>query len=155
MMDFTSRKAEESDLDAILSLFNKSIRETAIKDYSPTQIDAWIGKSDQNKWKARIREQHFLTCETESGMAGFASITNEGYLDLLFVHPDFSGQGIATRLLSMMEAAARDFGCSHIESDVSLTAKGVFLVMGYEVESEQLVSIGAEKLKNFKMVKKL
>mgnify|MGYP006291093619 CR=1 FL=1 len=152
-MDIIIRRAVPADVDAMLRLFDESIRGLAFKDYSPTEIDAWIGKADRDKWLHRIKEQHFMICEMESTLAGFSTITKEGYLDLLYVHPDYVGKGIATRLLSQMEGAARKFNCSQIEADVSLTAKGVFLVMGYEIVSEHLVSVGEEQLKNFKMIK--
>ncbi len=154
-MEVHIRQAEPDDLENILHVFRESIQGIAIIDYSTEQIEAWSSKSDQKKWIDRINEQHFLLCETDGVLAGFSSITKSGYLDLLFVHPDYKGKGIATRLLSQIETAAKSFACEQIESDVSITAKSVFLVMGYQVVSEELVQAGDEMLKNFRMIKKL
>jgi len=83
-------------------------------------------------------------------IAGFGDITREGYLDRLYVHKDYQGQGIATALCNELENA--------IESDkftthASITAKPFFERRGYQVIREQQVTRNGVQLTNYVMEK--
>lgn len=86
-------------------------------------------------------------------IVGFADITTDGYLDHLFVHKDFQGQGIASGLLHRVEQEALGHGVKQIRTDASITAKPFFEHKGYVAVCAQTVSIRGVALGHFKMAK--
>lgn len=82
-------------------------------------------------------------------IVGFGDITADGYLDRLYVHRDFQGQGIATVLCNQLELQAKGTIVTH----ASITAKGFFEKRGYRTRKEQKVSRNGVWLKNYVMQK--
>ena len=64
--------------------------------------------------------------EYQKMLVGFASLTDEGALDFLYVHKDFQGKGIATALLKQVERIARKKGMAMLRTEASITARGFF-----------------------------
>jgi len=86
------RKYKASDLQAVVALFRRSVREIASRDYSPAQVSAWAPEvPDWPGWSKRLSAGVTFVCDHEDQIAGFARIEDNGYLDLLYVHPEFEG----------------------------------------------------------------
>jgi len=77
-----------------------------------------------------------------------------GYLDRLYVHKDFQGQGIATIIADELEkyAQRRDI---IITTEASITAKPFFEKRGYKTIKQQSVERKGQTLINFIMEKYL
>jgi putative acetyltransferase len=71
----------------------------------------------------------------------------------MFVHKDWQGRGIATRLLAEVEGIARTYGVTVITTEVSLTARSFFEKKGYKVIKEQKCQTNRLRLTNFVMKK--
>jgi putative acetyltransferase len=155
-MTLTLRPATATDLAALTALFYNTITTVNAADYDEAQVAAWrAGASNREGWLRRIAEQQFRVAERGETVVGFGSLSNDGYLDLLYVHRDMQRQGIARRLLEELEHVARTRGLSEITSDVSLTARPFFERYGFVVVREQQVVLRGIELTNFKMTKTL
>ena len=155
-MLLTIRKATYFDLDSITQLFSETIEAVNANDYSPQQINAWKnGALNKDKWLRKISEQYFLVGVTANNIVGFGSITQEGYLDFMYVDKDYQGKGVASKIYDSLERFAIDKAIDKIVSDVSITAKPFFERMGFEVLQQQQVDIDIIKLINYKMQKRL
>jgi len=122
------RKATTTDIDAIALLYRDTINTVNAKDYSKEQIQAWASTYiNQHAWAKRIEEQQFYAAIIKDIIVGFASIDNNSYLDLLYVHKDFQRQGIAAALLEVIESAAKEMGFKEITVQSSTTALPFFL----------------------------
>lgn len=152
----TIRKANQKDLQDILSLFENTVAEVNKHDYSASQLEAWKSSSeDRGRWLDKIKGQYFLVAEEEGMLTGFASITPEGYLDTMFVHKDHQRKGIAGSLIEALILNAREHGVSEIITEGSLTARPFFEKYGFEVISKQEVNRKGIAIANFKMRKQL
>jgi len=150
------RQANNGDLHLVLDLFGKTVRTINIKDYSKKQVEAWVESgSNPEQWLRRIQKQYMVIAEADSGTAGFASITNQGYLDVLFVDPAFQGRGIARALMDRMVDYARQKKVKQISAEVSITARSFFEYQGFELLHEQQVQRKGVSLTNYKMKKDL
>jgi putative acetyltransferase len=150
----TIRPATEADLATITRLFAETIRAVNARDYNEEQVRVWAAAAENGeKWRQRIMTQHFLVAEKGQRIIGFASLTHQGYLDLMYVDKDWQAQGIGRRLLRAIEETAGSLGIQRIESDVSITARPFFEKHGYRVENEQQVSIREVVFINYKMSK--
>lgn len=149
------RQATFDDIQSVKDLFKGSIFNICSKDYSPEQISAW-GKRGENDnvWRTRIQDQYFLIAELNQTIIGCVSLTTENYVDVMFVHYNHQGKGIASLLLRAIENRATYSYDNIISVDASITAKLFFKKKGYQVVKEQHVNIGTILI-NYKMIKYL
>lgn len=148
-------KATNSDLEDILQLFVNTINLICLKDYSPEQLKAWTaGAHDTERWSKKLQTQYFLLAKHQNELVGFASL-EKSHIDYLFVHHDFQGKGVATKLIEKLEEMARIESRQIITSDVSLTAQPFFKRMGFETLKRNTVNIRGSNLSNFSMQKML
>jgi len=148
--------ASISNLNEITNLFSQTIQFVASKNYSPQEIVSWSdGAKNTDNWLKRIDTHYFLLVKIENVLVGMASLDKSGYLDVIYIHHEFQGLGIASELLAKMENKAREDGHTVITSDVSITAKPFFLHKGYEVVKPQLVLCRGVVLRNYNVKKHL
>ncbi|MFN3194382.1 MAG: GNAT family N-acetyltransferase [Chlorobiota bacterium] len=156
-MKISIRRAKENDLDKIVSLFERTVSVINSKHYSPTEIEAWLDDPTRSdRFLSKIETQLFYACVDENDdVVGFSSITEEGYLDLMYVSTNHQREGIGQLLMEQMLVAAKIRNCKTIEADVSITAVPFFERNGFEIVREQYVERNGVKIKNFKMIKTL
>jgi len=151
------RELKEIDIPECIVLFQNTIHAVNAKDYSPTQLDAWAPKVKPKitpRWQT-LSENIAYVAEFENQMVGFGDLTRDGYLDRLFVHKDFQGQGIAAAIVQKLEERANELNLKEITTAASITAKPFFERSGFVVMKDQQVEIHGVKLTNFVMRKPL
>lgn len=94
-----------------------------------------------------------MVAEEGRVLAGFASWRLDGYLDLLFTHPRFARQGVASRLYIEIEGALRQAGVPRVFTHASLAARPFFEGKGFELEAEESVECRGVYLRRFRMQK--
>lgn len=72
---------------------------------------------------------------------------------MMFVHPEYQGLGIASRLLGSVEDEALKLGFSRIYTEASRTARPFFERKGFRVITKQIVEKRGQGLENFLMEK--
>jgi putative acetyltransferase len=150
------RTTTPADLDAIRQLFYDTVTQVNSRDYEPEQIEAWAAGSEKKEdWTQKMEEQYFLVAEAGDTIVGFCSLTRLGQLDFLYVHKDFQGMGIATKLLDTVIKIAEQMDMEVITSDVSITARPFFEKRGFQLMASQRVNLGGVLLFNFKMAQKV
>lgn len=83
-------------------------------------------------------------------IAGFGDIDETGYLDRLYVHKDYQGQGIASAICDCLESKIS----GKIVTHASITARPFFEKKGYKVVKEQQVERQNIFLTNYVMEKR-
>lgn len=149
------RKASEKDIPAITQLFKETIEAVNSKDYNGEQIKVWsAGHIYTDRWINRLTSQYFIVAVIDEVIVGFGSITPEGYLDMMYVHKNYQGIGIAYALVDELLANASKNNLSIVTSDVSITAKPFFEKKGFTVVTPQRKMMGGVEFLNYKMEKK-
>lgn len=151
------RKYSPSDFDEIITLFHNTVHHINIRDYTPEQVDAWApSEIDPIRWKVSLEENFTMVVEGEKGeILGFGNLSEEGYLDFLFVHMSYQGSGIASRILEALELRARSLGLVEIHTESSISARSFFESRGFISEKEQEKPCRGVNLTNFIMKKTL
>ncbi|BDA80589.1 acetyltransferase [Leptospira kobayashii] len=150
------RFAEKEDLEQIITLFRETVLAISRNDYNSEQLSAWANRSDsKDLWLRRISEQYFILCYKGNDLVGFASLKDDDYVDLLFVHHKSQGKGIGKLLLNTLTDHVQSLGGKSIKSHVSKTAKPLFETLGYKVVSPNIVRIGEVELTNYLMKKEM
>jgi putative acetyltransferase len=148
------RAYRPEDRDAVINVFVRAIRESASRDYSPGQIDAWAGV-DRIHASAAVHDRLIWVAVVDDLVIGFTDLELLGHLDRMYVHPEYEGRGVASALLNRLEDAARCQGLTKLFTEASITARPFFERRGFEVLSAQVVEFRGEKFANFKMEKRL
>jgi putative acetyltransferase len=140
------------DAEATLAIFLRAVRETARAHYSPEQVAAWAADyGDLNSWAAARAAVQTQLAIIDGHVAGFTDLDDRGYIDMLFVHPDFGRQGIASALLASMVALARQRGRPAVTTFASLTSRPVFERHGFVITRERYFGEGDGAAKTYEM----
>ncbi len=150
------RQATLEDIPQITSVFRDTITEINSKDYSEEQIKVWAsGADDADKWKERIKNFYFIVAEIDTTISGFAYLKNGNYFDGLFVHKDYQRQGIASKLMRIIESQVMMNGFESVKSDVSITALSFFDNKHYNIIKKQKKNFKGLVFENYVVEKKL
>lgn len=145
------REYTSSDCKQLAELFYQTVHVVNAKDYTNKQLDVWAtGYVDLKEWNKLFLEHNTLVAIKNSIIVGFGDIDKSGYLDRLYVHKDYQGQGIATAICNKLEQSVK--ACK-IVTHASITAKPFFEKRGYRVVREQQVERRGVLLTNYVMEK--
>lgn len=159
-MHFIIRKIKETELDECIMLFQQTVHSVNAKDYSEKELHAWAPLAEPKYldnyayWQSLLSNITYVA-EVDHHLVGFGDLTDDGYLDRLYVHKDCQGMGIATAIVNALESAANECGIHEIITHASITAKPFFEKMGFVVLKEQRQTVRGEALTNFIMKKML
>lgn len=146
------RRAEECDLEGILSLFKANV--LANEDYNEEQRQVWAASTEnRSMWLNKIKGEYFMLAHKDAKLVGFSSLGPMDYVDLIFVQIDEFGKGIAKQLLENIETEAKLNDLSQLYADVSVTGRGFFEKSGYHVVKTNRSIRKGIHLKNFRMKK--
>lgn len=144
------RAFRAADLDAVITIFRRAIREIACADYSPSQVEAWA-RVDRADFAARRDRQLTWIAEIDGVPAGFASLESGGHVDMLYADPDHRRRGIARALLATVTREADRLGLAALETEASITARPFFAAEGFRVVALETVSRKGETLQRYRM----
>lgn len=152
----TIRPFDPADTNVLRELFAQSIEYLTSVDYNDDQRLAWISAAeDPVVFEDRVWDAETFVVEVETEPAGFITLKNGAKIDMLYVHPYFVRQGVATMLIEKAEALASERGKTEISAEVSDTARPFFEAMGYVAKKRNLVPMEGLWLSNTTMVKTL
>lgn len=144
------RKYQQSDCKVLTELFYHTVHTVNAKDYTEEQLNAWAtGQVDLEKWNRSFQEHDSFVAVENGVIVGFGDIDQTGYLDRLYVHADYQGQGIAAAICDRLEQTVE----GNITTHASVTASPFFEKRGYHVIKEQQVERQGIFLTNFVMQK--
>ena len=137
-----------------MEVYTASIHSLAASYYSAEQITAWAPvPPDVARWEERLARLRTIVAESEGVLAGFASYTDDGYVDFLFTHPAFARRGVASSLYHRVESVLRAVGVSNVTAHVSLAARPFFDRHGFQLDAEECVECRGAYLRRFAMHK--
>ena len=140
------------DADVTLAIFIRAVRETARVHYSPVQVAAWAAESgDLDSWAAARTAAHTVLAVIDGQVVGFTDLDDHGYIDMLFVDPDFGRQGIGSVLVASMVDLARQRGLPAVTAFASLTSRPVFERRGFVVTGQRYFGEGDAAAKTYEM----
>ena len=150
------REYKNTDLHAVMDLFYVTVHEVNKNDYSEEQLDA-IAPKDANEyhWEKSLEKNHTIVVEEDDKLIAFGNIGKTGYLDRLYVDPDYSRKGIASKLVEELEEYAKKHGSHVINVTSSITSKAFFESKGYAVIEEQINERRGERVLRYLMEKKI
>jgi putative acetyltransferase len=145
-----------ADVPVLATIFVASIEELTVDDYTEAQQIAWASAADdEEKFGARLAGELTLVATLQGSPVGFAALKGADQIDMLYVHPGVTGQGVATMLCDALEKLAGARGAEALTVEASDTAERFFAKRGYVATQRNSVTIGDEWLANTTMKKSL
>ena len=145
------RAYRPEDCTELAELFYHTVHTANAKDYTAQELEAWAcGTVDLEAWNSSFLAHTTLVAEADGRLVGFGDMDASGYLDRLYIHADYQGQGIATAICDRLESAVT---AERFCTQASVTARPVFEKRGYRVRRSQHVERRGVLLKNYLMEK--
>jgi putative acetyltransferase len=151
----TLRPYLPADLPRLAAIFRASIEELTAEDYNESQQAAWAALADADEFGKKLADDLTLVALLGGEVAGFASLRGQDHIDLLYVDPQATGQGVATSLCDALEKLAGARGAAKLSVDASDTARGFFEKRGYQPLNRKTVDCFGEWLGYTAMEKRL
>ena len=101
------------------------------------------------QWNKSFQAHDSIVALEDNIIIGFGDIDKTGYIDRLYVHADYQGNGTATAICDRLEQTVSGSVTTH----ASITAKPFFEKRGYRVIKEQQVERQGIFLTNYVMKK--
>ncbi len=144
------------DTPLLAEIFRASVLELTAEDYTEAQQQAWASAADDEAaFAKRLGSQLTLVATLEGSGVGFASLARGGKIDMLYVHPAATGQGVGAMLADALEKLAGGRGAEKLIVDASDTARGFFEKRGYIAQQRNTILTGDEWLANTTLHKPL
>jgi putative acetyltransferase len=145
-----------ADVPLLAELFRASVDELGADDNSEAQREAWAAAADDaEEFGARLGRELTLVATLDGTAIGFAALADNSRIDMLYVHPAATGQGVGAMLCDALEKLAAVRGTSELSVDASDSARGFFERRGFSAKTRNTVALGGEWLANTTMVKPL
>lgn len=150
------RAYRETDAQGTLDVFLSAVNETASAHYSTEQIAAWSrpGERELCAWNS-ARSRGTFVATIGNRLVGFSDVSDGGYIDMMFVAPEFGRRGIASALLAHISGIAKAAGTTELSTDASITARPFFERHGFAVVAEQRPLAHGIEMINFRMTRKI
>ncbi len=146
----TIRPYRSTDCAATIRLFRHTIAAVNTRDYSLAQCNMWMqGAADRQRWDQSLRSHYTLVAEDHNKIVGFGDITEQGYVNRLFVSPRHQHKGIGRRLLEALECTF----AGRLTTHSSITALPFFQAQGYQLLRDVVLTFNGVSLKSFLMEK--
>lgn len=145
------------DHDALIEVHRAAIEQLCAGYYTPGQIRHWAVPRGLPPFDEVIHRTFVLVAETGDRIDGFAQMDPlTGIVQAVIVHPDRVRGGLGTRLLRMLEAAAREHGHRTISLDSTRNAIGFYERLGYTRGDDAWTELAdGTRIESVKMTKPL
>jgi putative acetyltransferase len=144
------------DAPLLAEIFRASIEALAGEDYSEAQQQAWASLADDEEAFAHRLSNRLTLLGTVGGSpVGFASLAGKEHIDMLYIHPAATGQGVGSMLVDALEKLAAARGAGKLTAEVSDSALAFFRRRGFVPQQRNSVPIAGEWLANTTMQKQL
>ena len=154
-MTATLRPYLPTDAPVLAVLFQASIEMLTEEAYSAAQRAAWAAAAEDAGFADKLAKGLTLLVGNEEGPLGFGTLENNATVSMLYVHPHFARNGVATLIMDALEKLAAARGTRALKVDASDTALPFFTGRGYEPVQRNTVTLNGEWLANTTMEKKL
>ena len=122
---------ELKDMQAVQNLFVDTVSAVCSADYDQEQIVAWTSSvEDSERWLDIMTNQVVVVAKISGQIVGFATLANGNYIDLMYVHKDHQGNGIAGTLYQYLEHVALQNDQFDLDADVTKIVSLLFRAHG-------------------------
>lgn len=134
----------------------RSVREAALADYSPEQIEAWLPEplgAGAVRERARDGRLVFVAIDEGGHVVGYVDLESDGHIDHLYCVPEAVGQGVASVLYDRLEQVAIAQGKQVLRVEASEASRRFFEKKGFTVRTRRDRELRGVYIHNYEMTK--
>jgi GNAT superfamily N-acetyltransferase len=128
------RRARAADAKAVYEVVLRAVRVTNARDYPASVIDR-LASTLPEKVASKLEEWHAYVATVDGQIVGTGSL-NGRIVSSVFVHPDYQGRGIGSKLMSAIEGIAEIQTETALTVQSSTTAQAFYARRGFKVVRE-------------------
>ena len=150
------RLFRSEDTAQIAQLFQDTVRQVNIHDYSKEQVTAWSPDNIYFRDWSKICSSRFTyVAEQDKKIIGFGELEADGHINCFYCHYNYQRQGVGSKIYKAIENKALDLNLTCLFTEASITAKPFFISRGFVVKQKQEVSCRGQTFINYQMKKQL
>lgn len=135
------RLQPEHDTAALLELYRRAIADIDDGLYSEPEKQLWIQWADTPEVADQLLRQGItLLAEKEGYLRGFAQLTSGHLINMLYVDPESSRQGVGFLLIQALVQIARHRNAARIHTQASHASRSLFERAGFSVEGPAAIN---------------
>ena len=120
-----------ADARRLAEIFRASIEALAAEDYDDDQREAWAATADdEDAFGERLAGALTLIAVIDGATAGFASLKGADAIDMLYVDPQYAGQGAGRALIEALTRLAGARGAKRLTVEASEVARPLVRAAG-------------------------
>jgi ribosomal protein S18 acetylase RimI-like enzyme len=133
-MEIVIRRATAADAKAVHKIVLLALREINARDYPPSVIDRLV-LTLPDKVAANLETWGAFVAIVDGRVVGTGSLNGQT-VSSVYVHPDYQGRGIATKLMDAVENVAHAQSQVTLSVQSSVTAKPFYEKRGFKIVRE-------------------
>ena len=141
-MEIMIRRATAADAEAVHKIVLLALRETNARDY-PSSVIARLVLTLPDKVASNLETWCAFVAVVDGRVVGTGSLNGQT-VSSVYVHPDYQGRGIATKLMDAVENAANAESQETLSVQSSITARPFYAKRGFKIVREE--SFGEEPI---------
>jgi len=131
------RLGKISDTGKISQTHKASIQALCKDNYSSENIESWTSILNPEIYENAIKEKILIVAEQNNIICGFGIIdVDASEICAIYIHPDYTGKGIAKNILSKLESFALEKDLNCLNTCSTINALGFYKHCGY-IETEK------------------
>lgn len=151
------RKFRSSDAIQVAQMHRGTIRSVNAKDYPRAQIRVWSGRVSAKRHRnpKELTNRVKYVALDKKKVVGFGDLDKTGELMGLYIHKDYQGKGVGTKILTILESEARKIGLKKLTLTSTLSALNFYKRQGYRILKKTHYRIKNQNLAVYEMKKAL
>lgn len=150
------RPFEDGDLRSVAEVYVDAVHALAAEHYDASQREAWAPRAiDMERWGTRLDGLRTVVATRGERVVGYVAWREDGYLDLLYVHPDVARAGLGSRLVAVVEDDVAGRGIERVWARASDVSRPLFAKLGYEAGRVEEIDVRGETLRSTVMEKRI
>jgi GNAT superfamily N-acetyltransferase len=133
-MEIVIRQARAEDAESVHEIVLWALRDTNARDYPPSVIDRLV-LTLPDKVASNLQTWCAFVASVDGRVVGTASLNGQRVTSV-YVHPDYQGRGIATKLMDALENVANTQAQRTLSVQSSVTAKKFYAKRGFRLVRE-------------------
>lgn len=130
-MEIAIRQAAAEDTKSVYEIVLSALRETNARDYPPSVIDRLV-LTLPDKVASNLQTWCSFVAIVDGRVVGTGSLNGQTVTSV-YVHPDYQGRGIGTKLMEALENAANARSQRTLSVQSSVTAKMFYANRGFKL----------------------
>ncbi|MGP4844387.1 GNAT family N-acetyltransferase [Marinobacter sp. 1Y8] len=123
--------------------------------YSAREIEIWqTWAHNISTVASTLKEGETLVAYYNGVIAGFAQRSPSNLINMLYTHPDYARQGIATALLRILIDHANNEGVPELSANASRVSRAAFEQHGFFCNGEEWIERREVRIQRFLMVRR-